>query len=242
MNKVQGARFKGVWWGWLLVLLSIIVGCASQPTNPSNQPTNPSTNTPNPQTAQPSYDGTILAFGDSLTAGLGVEESEAYPAQLERKLQAAGYNYRVINGGISGETSTAALNRLDWMLQTNPDIVIVVTGGNDGLRGIDLSLTEQNIDEIVTRFAAQEAIIVFAGLQIIQNLGDDYINQFAEMYPRIAAQHPDAVFIPFFLEGVAADPALNQPDFIHPTAEGYSVIVDHIFPFVEEAVLRHQGE
>lgn len=238
MNKVQGARFKGVWWLSLLVLL-LIVGCASQPADPSNQP-NQSTSTTN-QPTPPAYDGTILAFGDSLTAGLGVEESEAYPAQLERKLQAAGYNYRVINGGISGETSTAALNRLDWMLQTNPDIVIIETGGNDALRGVDLNLTEQNIERIVAQFAEQDVIIVFAGLQIIQNLGEDYINQFAAMYPRIAAQHPDAIFIPFFLEGVAADPELNQADFIHPTAEGYSVIVDHIFPFIEEAIQRDQS-
>ncbi|MCA9981785.1 MAG: arylesterase, partial [Anaerolineales bacterium] len=160
---------------------------------------------------------------------------------LERQLQQAGHNYRVINGGISGETSSAALNRLDWMLQTAPDIVIVETGGNDALRGIDLALTEQNIEEIVTRFEENDVIVVFAGLQIIQNLGDDYTNQFAEMYPRIAANHPDAIFIPFFLEGVAADPDLNQADFIHPTAEGYTVIVDHIFPFVEEAIERHQS-
>ncbi len=223
---------KGQLWLWLVVLLGL-VGCARQPTSqPTNTPTQP---------APPDYDGTILAFGDSLTAGLGVEESEAYPAQLERKLQEAGYNYRVINGGISGETSTAALNRLDWMLQTNPDIVIIETGGNDALRGVDLSLTEQNIERIVARFAEQDVIIVFAGLQIIQNLGEDYINQFAEMYPRIAAQHPDAIFIPFFLEGVAADPELNQADFIHPTAVGYSVIVDHIFPFIEEAIERDQS-
>ena len=235
MSKVQGAGSKGMWWVWLLVLLGL-VGCASEPTNQPNQPANSSN-----QPTRPAYDGTILAFGDSLTAGLGVEEREAYPAQLERKLQEAGYNYRVINGGISGETSTAALNRLDWMLQTNPDIVIIETGGNDALRGVDLSLTEQNIAEIVARFAEQDVIIVFAGLQIIQNLGEDYINQFAEMYPRIAAQHPDAIFIPFFLERVAADPELNQSDFIHPTAEGYSVIVDHIFPFIEEAIQRDQS-
>ncbi len=226
MSKVQGAGGKWRRGVLLGVMVCLWVACTPAPSNqtqPTNQLTNQPTNQPTlPASNEPAltYDGTILAFGDSLTAGLGVEEQMAYPAQLERKLQEAGYNYRVINGGISGETSTAALNRLDWMLQTNPDIVIIETGGNDALRGIDLTLTEANIAEIVTRFAENDVIVVFAGLQIIQNLGEDYITQFAEMYPRIAANHPEAVFIPFFLEGVAADPALNQPDFIHPTAEG----------------------
>jgi acyl-CoA thioesterase I len=231
--------------GWLLGsmgLMMFLVACAV-PTQPTNSSTNqPAAQPTNLQTTEPTTPAppTILAFGDSLTAGLGVDEEMAYPAQLEQKLQSAGYNYRVINGGISGETSTAALNRLDWMLQTNPDIVIIETGGNDALRGIDLTLTEANISEMVRRFQAEDVIVVLAGLQIIQNLGDDYTNQFAAMYPRIAAEYPDVIFIPFFLEGVAANPDLNQADFIHPTAEGYTVIVEHIFPFIVEAINRHQ--
>jgi acyl-CoA thioesterase-1 len=178
---------------------------------------------------------TILAFGDSLTAGFGVEPEENYPSQLESKLTGDGYDVRVINGGISGETSSAALSRLDWMLNTKPDIVIVEIGGNDALRGIDLDLTHKNIDEIVGRFTESGAVVVVAGLQIIQNLGTEYTTEFAAIYPNVAEKH-NAILIPFMLEGVAADPALNQADFIHPNANGYAVMVDHIYGYIIKAL------
>lgn len=212
----------------LSTFILLLVSCTTAAPTPTPPPTSP---------AQPTPAGrTILAFGNSLTEGLGVERNMAYPAQLERKLQAEGYNYTVINGGISGETSSSALSRVEWMLNTQPTIVIVETGGNDALRGVDLTLTEQNIDQIVSQFEDSGVIVVLAGLQIIQNLGENYITQFKEMYPRLAEKHPNVVFIPFFLEGVAADPELNQADFIHPTAEGYTVVVDHIYPYVVEAI------
>lgn len=183
----------------------------------------------------------ILAFGDSLTEGFGVDPQESYPAQLERKLKADGYDARVINGGISGETSTSALARVDWMLNTQPDIVIVETGANDALRGVDLELTRQNIDEITRRFMDGGAVVVIAGLQIIQNLGQDYTTGFAEIYPAVAEKH-GSILIPFVLEGVAANPELNQADFIHPTAEGYAVMVEHIYPYILEAIRAAQEE
>ncbi len=142
---------------------------------------------------------------------------------------------KVINGGISGETSTSALARIDWMLNTQPDIVIVETGANDALRGVDLELTRKNIDEITRRFTDSGAVVVIAGLQIVQNLGQDYTTEFAEIYPTVAEKH-GSILIPFVLEGVAANPELNQPDFIHPTAEGYAVMVEHIYPFILEAI------
>ena len=188
-------------------------------------------------TDQPSL--TILAFGDSLTAGFGVEPQDSYPAQLERKLQADGYQVQVINGGISGETSSAGLSRLEWMLKTKPDIVIVETGGNDALRGVDLAITRENIAEIVRQFDESGAVVIVAGLQIIQNLGAEYTTEFAAIYPQLAEEY-NAILIPFMLEGVAADPDLNQADFIHPTAEGYTVIVDHIYPYVVEAITAVQ--
>jgi acyl-CoA thioesterase-1 len=186
-----------------------------------------------PVTEEPSL--TILAFGDSLTAGYGVDPADSYPAQLERKLQSEGYSVKVINGGISGETSSAALNRLDWMLKSKPDIVIVETGGNDALRGIDLNITRTNIAEIVRQFDESGTVVIVAGLQIIQNLGSGYADEFARIYPEVAEQYRVAL-IPFILEGVAADPNLNQADFIHPTAEGYTVLVDHIYPYILEAI------
>ena len=164
-----------------------------------------------------------------------MDPQENYPAQLQSKLQADGYKARVINGGISGETSTSALARVDWMLNTQPDIVIVETGANDALRGVDLELTQKNVDEITRRFTESGAVVVVAGLQIIQNLGQDYTDDFAGIYPAVAKNH-NAILIPFVLEGVAANPDLNQADFIHPTAEGYAVMVDHIYPFILEAI------
>ena len=121
------------------------------------------------------------------------------------------------------------------MLNTEPDIVIVETGGNDALRGVDLELTRENLDEIVGRFSDSGAIVVVAGLQIIQNLGEEYTTEFAAIYPSVAEKH-NAILIPFVLEGVAADPELNQPDFIHPNAKGYAVMADHIYDYVLQAI------
>ena len=195
-----------------------------------------------PEAAESSEDVIeILAFGDSITAGFGVAADMAYPAQLERKLLADGYSVNVTNGGISGETSSGALTRLDWMAQTEPDIVIINIGGNDGLRAVDLDLTAENIDQIVQGFDESGAIVVVAGMQMAQNLGEQYTTEFAEIYPSVADKY-DTVFYPFFLEGVAADPDLNQPDFIHPTAEGYTVIVENMYPFVIEAIELFEAE
>lgn len=214
----------------LLPFLSIVIlaACAAeQPPEPEREP-------PTHEPEEPA-ELTILAFGDSLTAGFGVEEADSYPAQLQAKLSADGHRVEVINGGISGETTSAALSRVDWMLGTRPDIVIVEIGANDALRGVNLELTADNLDQIVQKFTESGAVVIVAGMQIIQNLGDDYVNEFAAIYPAVAERH-DAILIPFILEGVAADPALNQPDFIHPNAAGYTVMVDHIYPFVLQAI------
>ncbi|MEM7119156.1 MAG: arylesterase [Chloroflexota bacterium] len=193
-------------------------------------------NTPAPTSpATPEPDLTLLAFGDSLTEGFGVAAEESYPSQLSRKLAADGYNIDVVNGGISGEASTAALARVEWMLGTEPDIVIVETGANDALRGVDLDLTRENINQIVEQFTASGAVVIVAGLQITQNLGEPYTTDFAAIFPTVAEKH-GSILIPFVLEGVATNPDLNQPDFIHPTGEGYTVMVEHIYPFVLEAI------
>ncbi len=223
---------------WLAALCLIgvlaVSGCATPRPAPQSPPAPASSPTVEP-------DVTILAFGDSLTEGFGVATDEAYPAQLERKLQQDGYRVRVINGGISGETSTSALARLDWMLNAQPDIVIVETGANDALRGVDLALTRENIDEIVQRISDSGAVVIVAGLQIVQNLGDEYTTDFGEIFPFVAEKHA-SILIPFVLEGVAANPELNQDDFIHPTREGYAVMVDHIYPYVLRAIQMAQAK
>jgi acyl-CoA thioesterase-1 len=187
------------------------------------------------------YDGTIVAVGDSLTAGLGVAEEQAYPAQLERRLQAGGYNYRVINAGVSGETSSGALSRIDWVVSSlDPDIVILETGANDGLRGLDPDLLQSNLDRLVETLKRQEIVVVLAGMLMLPNLGPEYTRAFAEIYPHIADKH-GVLFIPFFLEGVAGQADLNQADKLHPTAEGYARVVETVYPVVIEAIARHQA-
>ena len=185
------------------------------------------------------YDGTILAVGDSLTEGLGVEEEEAYPAVLQNKLMDSGYNYRVINAGVSGETSSGALSRIKWALTLKPDIVILVTGANDGLRGIDPELIEANITDIVKLLKDQNIVVVLGGMQMVQNLGQTYTRKFSTLYKDIAGDQ-NVILIPSFLAGVGGNPTLNQSDGIHPTADGYRLIVENIYPYVVEAIQEHQ--
>ena len=188
-------------------------------------------------TELPNHTGTIVALGDSLTEGLGVSDTAAYPAQLEKRLIAGGNPYRVINAGISGETSSGALSRIKWVLTLKPDILILETGANDGLRGIDPLLIEKNIREIVKILKSKNVIVILAGMRMVGNMGPDYTTAFAEIYPNIAADE-DIIFIPFFLEGVADNPAFNQSDGIHPTVEGYRIITDLVYPYVLDAIRK----
>ena len=192
-----------------------------------------------PEQSRTEYDGTILAIGDSLTEGLGVEEEFAYPAQLQNKLIDRGYNYRVINAGVSGETSSGALSRINWALTLNPDIAILVSGANDGLRGIDPALIEANITEIIQLLKDRKIVVVLGGMQMVQNLGQTYTLAFSKLYQDIARDQ-DVIFIPAFLAGVGGNSTLNQADGIHPTADGYRTIVDNIYPYVVEAIEKHQ--
>lgn len=187
-----------------------------------------------------SYIGTIVAVGDSLTAGFGVDESEAYPALLEKKLFLDGYYFKVVNAGISGETSSGALSRIQWVVSSlNPDIIILETGANDGLRGIDPDVLRRNLDEIVTALKRNNVEVVLAGMKMLPNLGPAYITHFAKIYPEVARKHK-ILLIPFFLESVAGDTRFNQPDGIHPNQDGYRRIVDYIYPYVLEAVKKYQ--
>lgn len=185
------------------------------------------------------YVGIIAAVGDSLTEGLGLSEEFAYPALLEKKLHEAGYRYRVINAGISGETSSATLARIKWILTLKPDIVILVIGANDGFRGLDPELIKTNILTIIRTLKEEDVTVLLGGMQMGKNLGKEYISAFKDIYPQ-AAREENVGLIPFFLDGVAANPVLNQADGIHPTAEGYRVVVDQIFPYVIEAIKAHQ--
>jgi acyl-CoA thioesterase-1 len=211
----------------------LCAGCRGKP-EPAAAP-------PAPPAPAPAWEGTIVALGDSLTAGYGLAEEEAWPALLERRLAAEGVRWRVVNAGISGETSSGALARVDWVLrQLKPDVVILETGPNDGLRGLELGLVRENLLAAVRRLQAGGATVVLAGMQMVRNLGDEYTRGFAALYPAVAAE-TGAILVPFLLEGVAAVPALNLPDGIHPNADGQRRILETVHPHVLRAIGARPG-
>jgi len=175
-------------------------------------------------------DKKILFFGDSITAGYGVGKDHAFPALIQNKIDSLGLTYEVINGGLSGETSAGGLRRIDWMLQREIDIMILELGGNDGLRGIDLTTTKENLQKIIdkTQQKYPGVKIILAGMQVPPNLGADYTRQFQDIYPELAREN-DLPLIPFILEGVGGMEELNLPDGIHPTAEGHKVIAETVW-------------
>jgi len=179
----------------------------------------------------------VVALGDSLTAGLGVAPDEAYPALLDARLRREGYGYRVVNAGVSGDTSAAGLRRVDWVLKSKPDVVIVALGANDGLRGQPVDALARNLEAIVTRVRATGARVLLAGMRVPPNYGADYTSAFAAVFPAVA-RRTGVPLAPFLLDGVAGDARLNQPDGIHPTAEGQRVIAERLWPYVRPLLTR----
>jgi acyl-CoA thioesterase-1 len=177
----------------------------------------------------------IVALGDSLTAGLGLPAQEAFPAKLQAALKAKGIDATVVNAGVSGDTASGGLDRLDWSVPDDADAVIVELGANDALRGLDPALTQKALTTILDKLAARHIPVLLAGMKAPRNLGSDHTGKFDAIFPALAANHP-VVFYPFFLEGVAGDPHLNQGDGMHPTAAGVDVIVKSILPQVEELI------
>ncbi|MBD1400794.1 arylesterase [Pelovirga terrestris] len=176
---------------------------------------------------------TILVLGDSLTAGYGLAESEAFPAQLETALGSQGHQVRVINAGISGDTSAGGAARLEWSLADNPDLVILALGANDALRGLSPDQTRTNLAAIITRLQERQIRVLLAGMLAPRNMGENYYNSFDKIYPELA-QEFDVPLYPFFLEGVAGKPELNLADGIHPNVAGVQVMVEGILPLVVE--------
>ena len=176
----------------------------------------------------------ILALGDSLTAGLGLQAPEAFPARLEAALRAKGHDVTVINAGVSGDTAADGAARLDWALAEPVNAVIVELGANDALRGLPVAQAEQALDQLLTALDQKKLPVLLAGMKAPPNMGAEYQQQFDGMYQRLAAKHPGTILYPFFLDGVAADPRLNQPDGMHPTAAGVDVIVARMLPSVEQ--------
>jgi acyl-CoA thioesterase-1 len=185
----------------------------------------------------PAAERVIVALGDSLTAGLGVAADEAYPALLERRLRAAGLAYRVVNAGVSGDTSAGGLRRLDWVLRSRPEIVIVALGANDGLRGLPIAALRDNLTAIVTRLRADGVRVLLVGMRLPPNYGKAYASEFTEAF-RDVARRTSSAYLPFLLEGVAGDPGLNQPDGIHPNAPGQRAVAERVWASLEPLLRR----
>ena len=180
---------------------------------------------------------TIVFFGNSLTAGYGVNPTEAFPAIIQNKIDSLGLPYKVINAGVSGETSTGGSARIDWILKQPLDVFVLELGANDGLRGIPLSQTKESLQSIIDKVKAKypAAKLVLAGMQIPPNMGPSYTKEFREIYPELATKN-NAALIPFLLEGVGGEAKLNQQDGIHPTPEGHKIVAENVWKVLKDVL------
>lgn len=177
---------------------------------------------------------TVLFYGNSLTAGFGVDPDKAFPQLVQNKIDGLGWPFKVINGGVGGETTAGGLSRIDWVLRNRPDVFILELGGNDGLRGVDPRVTRRNLRAIIRRVRERYPTtkIILAGMRAPPNMGQRFVSEFREIYPELA-QSERVSLIPFILEGVGGIPELNQPDGIHPTAEGHAIMAELVWKALE---------
>ncbi len=177
---------------------------------------------------------TIIFYGDSLTAGYGLSKEQAFPALIQKELSKKGYNYEVINAGLSGETSAGGLSRIDWILKKHVDVFVLELGANDGLRGLPIEQTKKNLQAIIDKVKSKNpgVKIVIAGMMVPPNLGPDYSNEFQEIFPELAKKNK-AMLIPFLLQDVAGNEQLNQADGIHPNVEGHKIVAKNVFGLIE---------
>lgn len=212
---------------WCVVMLSI---SACGPSEKRTETTEKSTQDQEPFQGKEKQQKVILFFGNSITAGYGLDPEDAFTADIQDKMDSLGYGYQVVNAGLSGETTAGGLNRIEWVLQTVPDIFVLELGANDGLRGLDLDETRKNLIAIIEKVKATnpKVKILLAGMQVPPNLGASYTTRFRDIFPEVAHE-TGADLIPFILEGVAGEPDLNQPDGIHPTAEGHDVVAETVW-------------
>lgn len=215
-----------------ILLLFVIFSCGENTEKKSEETSSTVTQA---EKAEEEEKDVILFFGNSLTAGMGLNTSEAFPALIQNRLDSLGYDYKVVNAGLSGETTASGKNRVDWVLNQNVDIFVLELGANDGLRGIPLEETRKNLQDIIDTVNEEnpDAEIILAGMQIPPNMGQDYTSEFRSIFPELA-QKNDIALIPFLLEGVAGHPELNQQDGIHPTAEGYEIVADNVWSVLKD--------
>ncbi len=184
--------------------------------------------------AAPKAPRIVMFLGDSITFGYGVERAQAFPALIQEEIDAKGWAFKVVNAGQSGDTSAGGLNRMDWLLRSPIDVLVLELGGNDGLRGLPVDVTRRNLQSIIDRTKKRypKAKIVLAGMKVPPNMGQSYSRPFEEMFARLAERN-DAVFIPFILEGVGGVRELNLPDGIHPTADGHRIVAANVWKVLE---------
>ncbi|MBV6640821.1 MAG: arylesterase [Cyclobacteriaceae bacterium] len=189
---------------------------------------------------QKSPDKIIMFFGNSITAGYGVSTEEAFPARIQVIVDSLDYPYKVVNAGLSGETSAGGLNRIDWVLRTIPDVFVLELGGNDGLRGLKLSETKKNLSAIIKKVedVNPDVSIILAGMEVPPNLGQDYTQEFRNLYKELAQSH-NVVFIPFILEGVGGEEDLNQSDGIHPNVEGHQIVAQTVWGYLSPLLTKN---
>jgi len=181
-----------------------------------------------------------VAFGDSLTIGLGLLEQEAYPALLQNKINEAGYQFEVVNAGVSGDTSAGGLRRLDWALEGNVKVLIVAFGGNDGLRGLPVPQMKENLSQIIDRARERSIVVILAGMEAPPNFGQEYATGFRQAF-RDVALNKRVLFIPFLLNNVAGKPELNQADGIHPNQQGTQIVADTVWSVLEPLLDQMSG-
>lgn len=219
----------------ILLALTMISPACQQTTKPTEQATSGRMTTPAPATISTSADDlpAIVAFGDSLTAGYGLSDDQSYTTLLQRKLDENGYRYRLVNAGVSGDTSAGGARRIDWALQSgNVKVLILELGGNDGLRGLPVADLKRNLELIIQRAQSAGVTVILAGMEAPPNFGADYTRDFRQVFRDLAKQYKTP-FIPFVLEGIGGNPKLNQPDGIHPNAEGEKVMTENVWRVLE---------
>ncbi len=216
-------------------MMTLAVACTDEKKADSTQQA--TTSAPKEASASENKQKTILFFGNSLTAGYGVEPSEAFPALIQDRLDSLNLPYKVVNAGVSGETTSGGNSRVDWVLRQPVDIFVLELGGNDGLRGIPLTETRKNLQAIIDKVKAKypETEIVLAGMQIPPNMGRAYATGFRELYVDLAKKN-DIALIPFLLEGVGGVAKLNQSDGIHPTPQGHRILAENVWQILEKEV------
>ena len=220
----------------LLIGFMLLIACGNSPSPPS-QPSGDSRAEPAPRPQAADGRPVIVAFGDSLTAGFGADTGKSYPDFLQLELDRRGYRYRVVNAGISGETTTDAVARLSTVTALKPAVAIVEFGGNDGLRGLPVAATRTNLDQIVVELQQSGAAILLAGMTLPPNYGPDYIREFQRIYSGIATKDKVAL-IPFLLAGVAGTSRYMQQDGLHPTAEGNRLVAATVMQYLEPLLRR----